>query len=149
MDTMLVTGGAGFIGSNFVRLALRRGAGRVVVFDKLTYAGSLLNLKEVEADPRFAFIRGDIGDRTAVRDALQRYRPLSIVHFAAETHVDRSIEGPRNFLDANVIGTFELLEAVLGLLSDAGCAARAFSLPPYLDRRSVRQPRRARIVQRR
>jgi dTDP-glucose 4,6-dehydratase len=83
----------------------------VVVFDKLTYAGSLLNLKDVESNQRYAFVKGDICDRSAVTDALQRYRPSAIVHFAAETHVDRSIDGPRNFLNANVDGTFELLEA--------------------------------------
>jgi dTDP-glucose 4,6-dehydratase len=113
MQTMMVTGGAGFIGSNFVRMALRQSADRVVVFDKLTYAGSLLNLRDVENDPRYAFVRGDICDRASVSNVLERYEPAWIVHFAAETHVDRSIEGPRNFLDANVVGTFELLEAVL------------------------------------
>jgi dTDP-glucose 4,6-dehydratase len=111
METMLVTGGAGFIGSNFVRFALRHNAARVVVFDKLTYAGSLLNLKDLENDQRYALVKSDICDRTAVKNALERYRPAAIVHFAAETHVDRSIDGPRNFLNANVIGTFELLEA--------------------------------------
>jgi dTDP-glucose 4,6-dehydratase len=113
METMLVTGGAGFIGSNFVHFALRQSAVRVVVFDKLTYAGSLLNLNDVENDTRYAFVKGDICDRAALGNVLEKYRPASIVHFAAETHVDRSIDGPRNFLDANVVGTFELLEAAL------------------------------------
>lgn len=111
METILATGGAGFIGSNFVRFALRHSEARVVVFDKLSYGGSLLNLKNVENDPRYAFVKGDICDRAAVKHALDQYRPTAIVHFAAETHVDRSIDGPRNFLDANVVGTFELLEA--------------------------------------
>ncbi len=119
-ETILVTGGAGFIGSNFVRFALRNTEARVVVFDKLTYAGSLLNLKDVENDPRYAFVKGDIGYRTAVKNALERYQPTSIVHFAAETHVDRSIDGPRNFLDANVVGTFELLEAALAYYRTPG-----------------------------
>ena len=96
-ETILVTGGAGFIGSNFVRFALRNTEARVVVFDKLTYAGSLLNLKDVENDPRYAFVKGDIGYRTAVKNALELYQPTSIVHFAAETHVDRSIDGPETF----------------------------------------------------
>ncbi len=126
MDTILVTGGAGFIGCNFVRFALRRTQSRVVVFDKLTYAGSLLNLHDVERHPRCAFVRGDIGDRAAVKAALDRYRPAAIVHFAAETHVDRSIEGPRNFLDANVIGTFELLEAALWYYRGLGAARESF-----------------------
>ena len=113
METILVTGGAGFIGSNFVRFAIRRSHASLVVFDKLTYAGSLLNLREVENDGRFAFVKGDICDREAVNNTLERFRPTAIVHFAAETHVDRSIDGPRNFLDANVAGTFEFLEAAL------------------------------------
>ncbi len=120
MQTMLVTGGAGFIGSNFVRFALRHSEARVVVFDKLTYAGSLLNLKDVDNDSRYSFVRGDICDRAAVRDALERYQPAWIVHLAAETHVDRSIDGPRNFLDANVVGTFELLEAALAYYRTLG-----------------------------
>jgi dTDP-glucose 4,6-dehydratase len=113
MTTMLVTGGAGFIGSNFVRFALSHSEDRVIVFDKLTYAGSLLNLRQVQNHQRYAFIKGDIGDRAAVRGVLERYRPASIIHFAAETHVDRSIGGPRNFLETNVVGTFALLEATL------------------------------------
>jgi len=119
-ETILVTGGAGFIGSNFVRFALRNTEARVVVFDKLTYAGSLLNLKDVENDPRYAFVKGDIGYRAAMKNALERYQPTSIVHFAAETHVDRSIDGPRNFPDANVVGTFELLEAALAYYRTPG-----------------------------
>jgi dTDP-glucose 4,6-dehydratase len=124
MDTILVTGGAGFIGCNFARMALRETDARVVVFDKLTYAGSLLNLKDVENHPRYTFVRGDIADRRSVREALEKFRPDFVVHFAAETHVDRSIEGPRNFLDANVIGTFELLESVLAYYRGIGVAAR-------------------------
>ncbi len=126
MDTILVTGGAGFIGCNFVRMALRQTVSRVVVFDKLTYAGSLLNLKDVEHHPRYEFVRGDIADRRLVAEVLQGFRPTSIVHFAAETHVDRSIEGPRNFLDANVIGTFELLEAALAYYRGLGEKGRDF-----------------------
>ena len=109
-----------------MRFALKQTGARVVVFDKLTYAGSLLNLKEVEHDPRYAFVKGDICDRRAVRDALEQYKPSSIVHFAAETHVDRSIEGPRNSLDANVIGTFELLEAALAYYRKLGDLQSSF-----------------------
>lgn len=123
---MLVTGGAGFIGSNFVQFVLRHSEARVIVFDQLTYAGSLLNLKDVENDHRYAFVKGDICDRTAVKNVLERYRPAAIVHFAAETHVDRSIDGPRNFLDANVAGTFELLEAALAYFRTLGDKRNSF-----------------------
>jgi dTDP-glucose 4,6-dehydratase len=128
MDTMLVTGGAGFIGSNFVRLALSRSDAQVVVFDKLTYAGSLLNLKDVDSDRRFAFVKGDVCDRNALRQVLEAFRPATIVHFAAETHVDRSIDGPRNFLDANVVGTFELLEEALDYYRTLGDQRSCFRL---------------------
>jgi dTDP-glucose 4,6-dehydratase len=111
MQTIIVTGGAGFIGSNFVRLALSKRDWRVVAFDKLTYAGSPLNLRDVSDDPRYAFIHADITDQDAVSEALDQWQPDFIVNFAAETHVDRSIDGPRSFMMSNVIGTFELLEA--------------------------------------
>jgi dTDP-glucose 4,6-dehydratase len=110
-QVMLVTGGAGFIGSNFVRFALKRTAGRVVVLDKLTYAGSLENLRDAQEDQRFCFERGDIADRSRVREVFGRHRPSSVLNFAAETHVDRSIDGPRDFVETNLLGTFELLEA--------------------------------------
>jgi dTDP-glucose 4,6-dehydratase len=109
--TIIVTGGAGFIGSNFVRMILPHSSLRVVVFDKLTYAGSRLNLRSVEAEPGYLFVRGDIADRCAVEALMARFQPDAIVNFAAETHVDRSIDGPRSFLRTNVDGTFELLEA--------------------------------------
>ncbi len=111
MDVMIVTGGAGFIGSNFVRLALARTDARVVVMDKLTYAGSLRSLEDVARDPRFTFIEADIADRAAAAEIFRTERPTWVVNFAAETHVDRSIDGPRAFLETNVHGTFELLDA--------------------------------------
>jgi dTDP-glucose 4,6-dehydratase len=122
-ETMLVTGGAGFIGSNFVRHALRQTGDRVVVLDKLTYAGSLLNLADCEGDPRFAFALGDIADREAVAAVFREHRPSSVVNFAAESHVDRSIDSPRPFVETNITGTFELLEASrrhVASLDDAG-----------------------------
>lgn len=111
MQTVIVTGGAGFIGSNFVRLALSKRNWRLVVLDKLTYAGSLLNLRDVEDDPRYSFIQADIADQPTVAAAFERWQPDMVVNLAAETHVDRSIDGPHSFLEANVTGTFKLLEA--------------------------------------
>jgi dTDP-glucose 4,6-dehydratase len=126
MDAVVVTGGAGFIGSNFVRLLLRRRAGRVVVLDKLTYAGSLENLDEVRTRPNFAFVHGDIADRALVAQVYREHRPTWVVNFAAESHVDRSIDGPRAFVETNVVGTFELLEAARAYVAelDAGTRAR-------------------------
>jgi dTDP-glucose 4,6-dehydratase len=108
--TLVVTGGAGFIGCNFVRLALAESEARVVVADKLTYAGSLESLADVSGNPRFAFVRMDIADREAVRALFREHRPSAVLNFAAESHVDRSIDGPLAFVETNLVGTFELLE---------------------------------------
>jgi dTDP-glucose 4,6-dehydratase len=110
-QTMLVTGGAGFIGSNFVRYAIERTPVQVVVLDKLTYAGSLDNLIGVRESSRFCFERGDIADRARVREVFRIRQPTSVVNLAAESHVDRSIDGPRDFVETNLLGTFEMLEA--------------------------------------
>jgi dTDP-glucose 4,6-dehydratase len=114
MHTLLVTGGAGFIGCNFVRLALAETGARVIVLDKLTYAGSLENLAEVWGSPRLEFIEGDIADRALVRRIFAERRPSAVVNFAAESHVDRSIDDASAFIQTNVVGTFELLEAARG-----------------------------------
>jgi len=112
MKNLLVTGGAGFIGSNFVRYMLQHHSHyNIVVFDKLTYAGNLDNLRDVAADSRYAFVQGDICDADAVHDAIRQHRIDTIVNFAAETHVDRSIFDADAFLKTNVFGTFVLLEA--------------------------------------
>jgi dTDP-glucose 4,6-dehydratase len=111
MESVLVAGGAGFIGSNFVRLLLARTDARVVVLDRLTYAGNLASLADVRAHPRFSFVQGDITDRAAVEALLGKHRPDAVVNLAAETHVDRSIDGPRAFVETNLVGTFELLDA--------------------------------------
>jgi dTDP-glucose 4,6-dehydratase len=108
---MIVTGGAGFIGANFVRRALACTDGAVIVLDKLTYAGNLESLREVERDPRFTFVHGDIADGQLVSELLRAHRPKWLINFAAESHVDRSIDGPRAFVETNTVGTFELLEA--------------------------------------
>ena len=107
---LFVTGGAGFIGSNFVRSTLAQTNEAVVNLDKLTYAGNLCNLAALEGDARHTFVRGDICDRALVRRLLAEHRPRAIVHFAAESHVDRSIDGPAEFVQTNVVGTFSLLE---------------------------------------
>jgi dTDP-glucose 4,6-dehydratase len=107
---ILVTGGAGFIGSNFVLEWLAAEGTPLVNLDKLTYAGNLGNLMSVRDDPRHVFVRGDICDRDLVARLLKQHRPRAIVHFAAESHVDRSIHGPAEFIQTNVVGTFSLLE---------------------------------------
>ena len=109
---ILVTGGAGFIGANFVIDWLTEGNEPVVNLDKLTYAGNLENLRPLQGDARHVFVQGDIGDRAVVDALLQQYRPRAIINFAAESHVDRSIHGPAEFIQTNVVGTFQLLEAV-------------------------------------
>jgi dTDP-glucose 4,6-dehydratase len=109
--TIVVTGGAGFIGSCLVRRLIAERAARVVNLDKLTYAGCLDSLGPARDDPDHVFIRGDIGDRALVGRLLEEHRPVAVVNLAAESHVDRSIDGPRAFLDTNVVGTFELLAA--------------------------------------
>ena len=119
---ILVTGGAGFIGANFVLDWLRECAEPVVNLDKLTYAGNLENLATLKGDERHVFIQGDIGDSALVASLLEKYRPRAIVNFAAESHVDRSIHGPGEFIQTNIVGTFHLLECVrahFGMLNDA------------------------------
>jgi dTDP-glucose 4,6-dehydratase len=110
MGRILVTGGAGFIGSNFVLHWLAKDSGDVVNLDKLTYAGNPANLASVQSERRYKFVQGDICDRALVRDLLLSDRPRAILHFAAESHVDRSIHGPDDFIRTNVNGTFSLLE---------------------------------------
>jgi dTDP-glucose 4,6-dehydratase len=107
---IVVTGGAGFIGSNFILHWLATQSQPVINLDKLTYAGNLRNVQNVASDPRYRFVQADIGDRQAVREILTREQPQAIVNFAAESHVDRSIVGPDEFIRTNVNGTFSLLE---------------------------------------
>ncbi len=110
MKTWLVTGGAGFIGGNFVLDAVARGT-RIVNLDALTYAGNRDTLASLDGDERHVFVQGDIGDRALVASLLQAHKPDAIINFAAESHVDRSIEGPAAFVQTNVVGTLSLLEA--------------------------------------
>lgn len=123
-DTILVTGGAGFIGSNFILHWLANETSSVVNFDKLTYAGNPANLSAVSSDRRYKFLHGDICDRELVAELLITHRPRAIVHFAAESHVDRSIHGPDDFVRTNVNGTFSLLEEARAYWSGLGGAAR-------------------------
>jgi dTDP-glucose 4,6-dehydratase len=125
---ILVTGSAGFIGANFVLDWFAQHDETVVSLDKLTYAGNLENLASLENDPRHSFVRGDIGDSGLVGKLLAQYRPRAIINFAAESHVDRSIHGPEDFIQTNIVGTFHLLEAVRaywsGLADDEKAAFR-------------------------
>ncbi len=114
---IMVTGGAGFIGSNFVLDWLCRSDDPIINLDKLTYAGNLENLASLQGNTRHTFIRGDIGDANLVASLLNEHKPRAIINFAAESHVDRSIHGPEDFIQTNIIGTFRLLEAVRGYWS--------------------------------
>ena len=126
--TLLVTGGAGFIGSNFVLDYLAQSDEKIVNLDKLTYAGNAANLASLTGDDRHVFVRGDIGDAALLAQLLALHRPRAIVNFAAESHVDRSIHGPEDFIQTNVVGTFHLLEEVrahwMRLLDDEQAAFR-------------------------
>jgi dTDP-glucose 4,6-dehydratase len=144
---LLVTGGAGFIGSNFVLSTLSRTGEAIVNLDKLTYAGSLENLHSIKANPKHVFVKGDICDRALVRSLLQQHKPRAIVHFAAESHVDRSIAGPSEFIQTNVVGTFALLEEArshfekhrefrfLHVSTDEVYGALAFDEAPFTEAR--------------
>lgn len=112
MQTVLVTGGAGFIGGNFVLNWVQTTAITVINLDLLTYAGNLDTLAVIRNHPQHIFVQGDIGDQALVTQLLQQYQPDAVVNFAAESHVDRSIDGPDTFIQTNVVGTFHLLEAV-------------------------------------
>ncbi|MEO8407219.1 MAG: GDP-mannose 4,6-dehydratase, partial [Oxalobacteraceae bacterium] len=122
---ILVTGGAGFIGANFVLDWLAQCDEPVINLDKLTYAGNLNNLLSLCDDPRHLFVKGDIGDTALVASLLAAHRPRAVLHFAAESHVDRSIHGPAAFIETNVNGSFALLEAVRAYWSGLPAADKA------------------------
>lgn len=124
-DALLVTGGAGFIGSNFVLGCLKNCGFPVINLDLLTYAGNPANLAEMDGDPRYTFVRGDICDGELVASLLREYRPRAVVHFAAESHVDRSIASPEAFIRTNVHGTFTLLEQARAYWTALGEADRS------------------------
>jgi dTDP-glucose 4,6-dehydratase len=122
--TLLITGGAGFIGSNLVRYALARTADRIVIVDKLTYAGSLLSLREPLEDTRVAFVEADVGDVAAMRRVFGDFAPRAVLNLAAETHVDRSIDSAHPFIATNIVGTFVLLESAREYLRGVSKSAR-------------------------
>jgi dTDP-glucose 4,6-dehydratase len=124
LGTLLITGGAGFIGSNLVRHALAHTSDRIVVVDKLTYAGSLLNLEEPRRDERVSFVQADIANRQAMEDLFRHSRPTAVLNLAAESHVDRSIDGPQPFIDTNIVGTFVLLETSRRFVRELDAATR-------------------------
>jgi dTDP-glucose 4,6-dehydratase len=124
MQTILVTGGAGFIGGNFVHWMLGEHDVRVVNLDKLTYAGNLDTLQPLAGNPRHVFVQGDIGDRVLVPRLLRDYEVDAVVNFAAESHVDRSIDGPAAFIETNVVGTFNLLDCTRAYWSDLSGASK-------------------------
>jgi dTDP-glucose 4,6-dehydratase len=125
LATLLITGGAGFIGSNLVHRAIEHTSHRIVVVDKLTYAGRLSNLDGILDDPRVVFVHADIGDRARMESVFREHTPDAVLNLAAETHVDRSIDSPHRFIDTNVVGTCVLLEVVRRFASDLGPDARA------------------------
>jgi len=124
LQTLLITGGAGFIGSNFVHYALAHTNYRLVIVDKLTYAGSLLNIEQAIADARVTFVEADIADRPAMNRLFTAHRPHGVINLAAETHVDRSIDGPKPFIDTNVVGTCVLLDVANAFLAGESAGAR-------------------------
>ena len=111
-NTIVVTGGAGFIGSNFVNAWVKQNLGKVVNVDKLTYAGNLENLSEIIDNENHVFVQADIGDNAVIADLLKKHQPKAVLNFAAESHVDRSIHAPGEFIQTNIVGTFNLLEEV-------------------------------------
>ena len=119
-NCIIVTGGAGFIGSNFVNAWVKGGFGQVINLDKLTYAGNLANLADIEHNAQHIFVHGDIADSAKMDDLLKQHQPCAIVNFAAESHVDRSIHAPGEFIQTNIVGTFNLLESARAYWSDLG-----------------------------
>ena len=132
---ILVTGGAGFIGSNLIHYLIEHTRHSVVNVDKLTYAGNLESLASVQDSDRYAFEQADIVDSDAVQSLFKVHQPDAVMHLAAESHVDRSIDGPGEFIQTNIIGTFNLLQAARGYFETlTGNAKANLPISPYFDR---------------
>ncbi len=126
-NNILVTGGSGFIGSNFIQYLINHSDYKKIInLDKLTYAGNSDNLINIENDPRYKFVKGDICNRDFINKIFHDYKPIIIVHFAAESHVDRSIDGPKDFIDTNIIGTYNLLQESLNIYSKLNKESKSF-----------------------
>ena len=125
---IVVTGGAGFIGSALVRYLIGHTDHHVLVIDKLTYAGNLASLASVQGHPRYRFSRTDICDRPAVADIFSSFQPDAVMHLAAESHVDRSIDGPAEFINTNIIGTYILLEVARAYWRKLGSRAQGWKI---------------------
>ena len=126
-NNILVTGGSGFIGSNFIQYLINHSDYKKIInLDKLTYAGNSDNLINIENDPRYKFVKGDICNRDFINKIFHDYKPITIVHFAAESHVDRSIDGPKDFIDTNIVGTYNLLQESLNIYSKLNKESKSF-----------------------
>lgn len=138
MQSIIITGGAGFIGSHVVRLFVNKYPDyRIINVDKLTYAGNLANLKDIEDRPNYRFVRADICDFQTIYQVMQEEQVTGVIHLAAESHVDRSIKDPFTFAQTNVMGTLSMLQAAKALLGVAAGTLRGEALLPYLDRRGI------------
>ena len=143
---ILVTGGAGFIGSAVIRPLIAETGAHVCNVDLLTYAGNLASLGTAAASPRYSFHHANICDGASVAAIFAEFRPDAVMHLAAESHVDRSIDGPADFMRTNVVGTFTLIDAATAYWRGLGPEPRALPLSPHLDRRGFRLAGRYRPV---
>ena len=134
---ILVTGGAGFIGANFILDWLRVSDEPVLNLDKLTYAGNCESLAELAGDPRYAFVQGDIADQALIESLLTKHAPRAVVNLAAESHVDRSIHGPGEFIQTNIVGTFKLLDSVRAYYAGLRDALRGRAPTPVPPREAL------------